>query len=41
MNYLHMIAVKEITTDYSLEDIQKAFEDTIANKVYKAYIKIG
>lgn len=30
-----------ITTTYSINDIQKAFDDTISNKTYKAYIKIS
>ena len=34
------IDVKNITTTYLLKDIQKAFDDTISNNVYKAYIKI-
>ena len=32
--------VKNLTTTYSLEDIQKAFEDTVSNKIFKAFIKI-
>jgi len=35
------VNVENLTTVYSIDDIQKAFEDTISNKVYKAYIKIG
>ncbi len=35
------VNVENITTTYSINDIQKAFEDTITNKTYKAYIKIG
>ena len=35
------VKVKNLSTIYELNDIQKAFEDTISNKVYKAYIKIG
>ena len=34
------VNVKNLTTTYSLDDIQKAFEDTISNKIFKAYIKI-
>lgn len=32
------INVKGLTTTYSIDNIQKAFEDTIANKIFKAYI---
>ncbi len=35
------VNVKGITTVYTLENIQKAFEDTIGNKIFKAYISIG
>lgn len=35
------VSMKGLTTTYSLDDIQKAFDDTIFNKVYKAYIKIS
>ena len=35
------VNVKNLTTIYSISDIQKAFDDTISNKTYKAYIKIG
>ena len=35
------INVKGFTTVYPLEKIQKAFDDTISNKIFKAYIKIG
>ena len=34
------VVVKEISTEYKLEDIQKAFDDTMSNKIMKAYIKI-
>lgn len=34
------VNVKDLSTIYSLDDIQKAFDDTIANKIMKAYIKI-
>ena len=34
------VDVKDITTTYSLEKIQEAFDDTISNKTYKAYIKL-
>ena len=33
--------VSGLTTTYLLEDVQKAFEDTISNKIFKAYIKIN
>ena len=35
------VIVKNISTEYSLDDIQKAFDDTISNKIMKAYIKIN
>lgn len=34
------VNVKDLSTIYSLNDIQKAFDDTIANRIMKAYIKI-
>ena len=34
------VDVKNLTTIYPIDKIQEAFEDTIANKIYKAYIKI-
>ena len=34
------VKVTGISTEYSLEDIDKAFKDTMANKIMKAYIKI-
>lgn len=34
------VIVKNISTIYQLNDIQKAFDDTISNKIMKAYIKI-
>lgn len=34
------VDVKNLSTIYSLDDIQKAFDDTIANRIMKAYIKI-
>ncbi len=37
----HKVNVKNLTTVYSLDDIQQAFDDTVANKIFKAYIKIG
>ena len=35
------VNVKGISTKYKMQDIQKAIEDTISNKIMKAYIKIG
>lgn len=34
------VKVKNLSTVYKLDDIQKAFDDTINNKIIKAYIKI-
>ncbi|MBR6126073.1 alcohol dehydrogenase catalytic domain-containing protein [bacterium] len=34
------VNVKNLTTVYPLEKIQQAFDDTISNKIFKAYIKI-
>lgn len=34
------VIVKNISTIYQLNDIQNAFDDTISNKIMKAYIKI-
>ena len=34
------VNVKDLTTIYPLEDIQRAFDDTISNKIFKAYIKM-
>lgn len=34
------VDVKNLTTVYPLEKIQEAFEDTISNKIFKAYIAI-
>ena len=34
------VKVKGLSTEYVLEDIQKAFDDTMSNKIMKAYIKI-
>lgn len=34
------VIVKNISTIYSLDSIQKAFDDTMTNKIKKAYIKI-
>ena len=35
------VNVKDLTTVYPLDKIQAAFDDTISNKIFKAYIKIG
>ncbi len=35
------VNVKDLTTTYPLENIQTAFDDTISNKIFKAYIKLG
>lgn len=35
------VNVKGLTTVYPIESIQQAFEDTISNKILKAYIKIS
>ena len=35
------VNVKNLTTTYPLEKVQEAFEDTVSNKIFKAYIKIG
>lgn len=37
----HKVDVNGLTTIYPLDKIQEAFEDTISNKVFKSYIKIG
>ena len=34
------VKVKGISTEYKLDDIQKAFDDTMSNKIMKAYIKL-
>lgn len=34
------VKVENITTEYSLDNVQQAIEDTIAHKIFKAYIKI-
>ena len=36
-----LVNVKGLSTIYNLEDIQQAFEDTINNRVLKAYIKVN
>ncbi len=35
------VNVHGISTIFNIDDIQQAFDDTISNKVYKAYIKIN
>jgi L-iditol 2-dehydrogenase len=35
------VDVRNLTTVYSLDRVQEAFEDTITNKIFKAYIKIS
>ena len=35
------VKVKNLSTDYPLDSIQKAVNDTIENKILKAYIKIS
>lgn len=35
------VIVKNISTEYSMDKIQQAFDDTITNKIMKAYIKIN
>lgn len=35
------VKVKGLSTDYPLDNIQQAFDDTISNKIMKAYIKIS
>lgn len=35
------VKVRGLSTDYPLDRIQSAFDDTISNKIMKAYIKIG
>ena len=34
------VNVKNLTTTYPLKNIQEAFEDTISNKIFKAYISL-
>ena len=36
----HQVKVAGLSTVYQLEDIQKAFDDTMNNRIMKAYIKI-
>ena len=35
------VDVNDLTTCYGIQDVQQAFDDTIHNKIFKAYIKIG
>ena len=35
------VNVKGISTEYNLSDIQRAFDDTMSNKILKAYIKVS
>ncbi len=35
------VRVDNLTTEYDLEDLQKAIDDTLSNKIMKAYIRIG
>ena len=35
------VKVSGLSTEYPLEQIQKAINDTVDNKIMKAYIKIG
>lgn len=37
----HKVNMKGLTTVYPLEKIQQAFDDTISNKILKAYIKVS
>ena len=34
------VKVKGLSTEYKLDDIEKAFEDTMANRIMKAYIVV-
>ena len=34
------VNVKNLTTTYSIDNVQQAFEDTVSNKIFKAYIKM-
>jgi len=36
----HKVNVKGLTTVYPIDSVQKAFEDTVSNKILKAYIKM-
>ena len=35
------VDVKDLTTVYPIEKVQEAFDDTISNKIFKAYLKIS
>ena len=35
------VRVDNLTTEYNLVDLQKAIDDTLSNKIMKAYIRIG
>ena len=35
------VVVKGLSTEYKLDDIEKAFEDTMANRIMKAYISVS
>ena len=37
----HRVNVKGLTTTYPLDKIQQAFDDTVANRILKAYIKMS
>ena len=37
----HRVNVKGLTTIYPIEKIQEAFDDTVSNKILKAYIKVS
>lgn len=37
----NQVDVKDLSTDYDLSNITSAFDDTINNRILKAYIKIG
>ena len=37
----HKVNMKGLTTVYPLDKVQQAFEDTVTNKILKAYIKIS
>ena len=34
------VKVKGLSTVYNLDDIMKAFDDTMSNKIMKAYVKV-
>lgn len=35
------VKVKGLSTEYKLDDIEQAFEDTMSNKIMKAYVKVN